>query len=350
MDRTRQGAINDVDRILMESREKKELVKKFLREFPEHVFRYSPELVSNPDGSISINWDRTEHVYIHVCALTDEVPCIGYEWRCGIEYGEGQAVWSGKLPSGLSDAIYMVLPDNSSILLITEPIQVERAILRWTSTRRRIEHGPWTVKVGELKRYGYSDDSLDFRYDEDLESALGIGFDGYPGVRIGKESSYGTVSMTELFMKRILPPGRRDYDEFLLSFGISMRASLSPLSILAYTEGRSDKDRFQINNTFDGFDEPFRWNFRVWNDNKVPYNLFDLDICEPVYFRYEPDNGVVGVFSSGTSSYKSGVRLGHIDSVYTMNILRWMQRDAIDAQIFSVRDNRIRIVADIVGR
>lgn len=231
------------------------------------------------------------------------------------------------------------------MLLITDPIQTRRALLTWQrpleqmGSRNRME-------VAELLECG---EGFEFSYlaDEYLIRAKRTGFIGYPGLPLNAEHDPATA--TEVLIRRLPPPTRPDFNEFVETFGLSRKAQFTQLSMLAYTGARLVSDSFGIAETFEGFDRAFRYVFDIAGYRRYRNDVLDLAVGEPVIFRHEPENpndpdAVVVVRSSGA-------RLGYVNRIQSRPVLQWLTRGTIEAHVFRLNGRpaypRLFVVADV---
>ena len=216
--------------------------------------------------------------------------------------------------------------------MITDPIQTQRALLAWQAPLS--EHGPRRrFAVAELVARG---DHVVFSYRRgswDIEDARNGGFASYPGLPVRDHG--GDAAAFRLLRRRLPPPTREDFREFLEGFGLSPGARLSDLSLLAYTGARLTGDGFGIVETFDGFDRPFQYVFDIAGFRRYRDCAPDLAEGEAVTFRPDPRNqydpGAVEVVC------RDGVRLGYINRLQTEPVRAWLRRGTVEARVF--RDN-----------
>ncbi|WXL27735.1 HIRAN domain-containing protein [Ectopseudomonas mendocina] len=98
--------------------------------------------------------------------------------------------------------------------------------------------------VGELIRKG--DDAF-FRYLKgtvDFEAALNEGFHEFPAFEDGKAESQPRA--LDVFLRRIPPRKREDFNEYLGQYNLPENFSGSPFSLLGYTGARLASDTFEL--------------------------------------------------------------------------------------------------------
>jgi len=173
--------------------------------------------------------------------------------------------------------------------MIQNPIQTTRALLTW---QRPLDAGEPRDRhvVGELRDSG---DGIQFQYlsDDALAEAFELGFEGYPGLPIGTYQSEPRADNVEAILMRRLPPiGRADFQRFKETFGLSVNAELTSLSLLAYTGARLTSDSFGVAETFDGFDGPFDYIFDVAGYRRYQQNSAGMVAGDTVRLVHERDN------------------------------------------------------------
>ena len=216
--------------------------------------------------------------------------------------------------------------------MITDPIQTQRALLAWQAPLS--QHGPRRrFAVAELVE---REDHVVFSYrrgSQDIEDARDEGFDSYPGLPVRDYS--GDATAFRLLRRRLPPATREDFREFLEGLGLSPKAHLTDLSLLAYTGARLTGDGFGIVETFDGFDRPFQYVFDIAGFRQYRAQVPDLTEGEPVTFRSDSENqygaGAVEVVC------RDGVRLGFINRLQMEPVRAWLRGGAVEARVF--RDN-----------
>ena len=238
--------------------------------------------------------------------------------------------------------------------MITDPIQTSRALLTWQRPLEQLSPGQGTSRqryaVAELVALGAG---LGFSYksdldpDNNLDSARGAGFRGYPGLALDVE--HAPSKSTDVLKRRLPPDYRPDFNEFKERFGLSPAADFSLLSLLAYTGARLTSDSFGISETFDGFDHPFRYVFDIAGFRRYWQNAPDLDIGEALVFRHEPSNkydcNAVEVVR------KTGIRVGYVNRMQAPAVLRWLEHGNIESCVFRINGRslypRLFVMADI---
>lgn len=165
-------------------------------------------------------------------------------------------------------------------------IEPERLLLSWQpsdpSDRGR-------VIVAELHRNGDDADLVYLRESRDYINARNKGFDGsYPGLPAEKDHA-GVLSM---FMRRLPPRHRTDFDKFLEAIRIRPGTNISDFALLGYAGGRLPGDDFTIIHPFDQAEPPFELlllvtGYRYYQQNN-PYDKIHVGMS--AQFEFEPEN------------------------------------------------------------
>ena len=230
--------------------------------------------------------------------------------------------------------------------MITDPIQTRRALLTWQRPLAGQDDSPRRrFAVAELTEH---DEGLGFAYRHDIGSASETGFEGYPGLPLARQ--HESSKATDVLKRRLPPLNRPDFNEFKERFGLSPEAHFSVLSLLAYTGARLSSDSFGISETFDGFDQPFRYVFDIAGYRHYRERMLDLVEDEPIFFVHEPTNpndaDAVKVVRQNEAT------VGYINRLQTGPMLRWLENGNINARVFRINGRssypRLFVMADVV--
>lgn len=99
--------------------------------------------------------------------------------------------------------------------------------------------------VGELVRHG---EDVSFRYlknTEDFQAALEEGFHEFPAFA-DKSNTAEQTGALDVFMRRLPPRKREDYQEYLAQYNLPPDFSGSSFSLLGYTGARLASDTFEL--------------------------------------------------------------------------------------------------------
>ncbi len=171
-------------------------------------------------------------------------------------------------------------------MYIEHIIEPAKLLLSWQSPKGqdRQRH-----IVAELRHEGDDAKLVYLRESPDYVGAIEKGFDGeYPGFPATQDHS----GVLAAFLKRLPPPNRTDFSQFLNAIRIRPEASISRFALLGYAGGKLPGDEFYIIHPFDEASPPFEFllltaGYRHYRE-KVPYEA--LKIGMPVSFLPEPDN------------------------------------------------------------
>jgi hypothetical protein len=152
-------------------------------------------------------------------------------------------------------------------------IEPEKLLLSWqppsgADRLRRI--------VAELRRRGDDADLVYLRQSDDYIDAMRHGFKEYPGF-----SADGDLkNVLPVFMKRLPPRSRRDFDAFLSAIRIKPGSRISDFALLGYAGGKLPGDDFYIIHPFDEARPPFEFllpvaEYRYYQD-AVPVGTIEV--------------------------------------------------------------------------
>ncbi len=233
--------------------------------------------------------------------------------------------------------------------VISSPVQTQRALLTW-QTPLGAGGGRDRYAVGELI---VNADGTQFQYlkgTASFQTALDEGFLGYPGLPLDAECPHADA--LEIFLRRLPSSERSDYNRFLETFGLSPSAEWTGLSLLSYTGARLAGDSFGFTETFDGFDQPFRFIFDVAGFRHYRSAADDLEPGDVVRLEHEPanesDSNAVQILR------EDGEPLGYINRLQCERVLNWVRLGAIEARVFRFNGRpvypRLFLIADISPR
>ena len=224
-------------------------------------------------------------------------------------------------------------------LLISNPLQTQVAHLVWQSP---MEHGQGTgphYRVG-LLRADPDSDNVVFNYlpeSADFIQAKENGFDDYTGIPLWRKDK--NSSAFSLLQRRVPPPNRPDFAEYLARFGLNIADNLNPLSVLAYTGARQIGNPFSIAETFEGFDAPFQYIFDLAGRRHYAPETSNAKQGDEVFFDAETDNqhDPLAVCLKDAN----GQRLGYINRCQVKKVQPWARANKItNARIHRVNGRR----------
>ena len=224
-------------------------------------------------------------------------------------------------------------------LLISNPLQTQVANLVWQSPKEHTQGTGRRYCVGRLRADPDSDDVI-FSYlakSEDFRQAKKNGFDGYTGIPLWHKGR--DTSAFSLLQRRVPPPNRPDYKDYLARFGLNIADELPPLSVLAYTGARQIGNPFSIAETFEGFDTPFQYIFDLAGRRHYAPETPNAEQGDEVFFDAETDNqhDPLAVCLKDAN----GQRLGYINRCQVKKVQPWARANKItNARIHRVNGRR----------
>jgi len=166
-------------------------------------------------------------------------------------------------------------------------IEPEKLLLSWQpsdpSDRGR-------AIVAELHRNGDDADLVYLRETSEFIRAKNKGFEEYPGLPDIDNKNYSSV--LSVFMRRLPPHHRKDFDKFLEAIRIRPQTGISDFALLGYAGGRLPGDDFTIIHPFDRAEPPFELLLLVtgyrYYQQKNPYDKIQVGMS--ARFEIEPEN------------------------------------------------------------
>jgi len=165
-------------------------------------------------------------------------------------------------------------------------VEPERLLLSWQA---REGHDRRRHFVAELRRSGSDADLIYLPDSPDYREAKAKGFEGeYPGLPADRDHR----AVLPIFMRRLPPRYRADFDAFLEAIRIRPGTAVSDLGLLGYAGARLPGDDFCLIHPFDGAAPPFEFLLPLtgyhYYQEGVPYE--SIRIGMPARFELEPDN------------------------------------------------------------
>lgn len=134
---------------------------------------------------------------------------------------------------------------------IEHVLEPKRLLLVWQAPEGSSRRSRYAV--AELVRQG--DEQVRFQYlvdTPDFKSACAEGFVNFPAFR-KVEQSYD-LGVADTFIRRLPPPTRGDYAQYLEQFRLRPDTKISEFALLAYTGAKLPSDGFSIINPLDRVD------------------------------------------------------------------------------------------------
>ena len=224
-------------------------------------------------------------------------------------------------------------------LLISNPPQTHAAYLVWQSPAKHAQGTGRRYRVG-LLRATKDRNKADFTYLnnlDDFKKATENGFDGYTGIPLQRKDKNSNAF--SLLQRRVPPPNRPDYEEYLARFGLHKKDSLTLLSVLACTGARQIGNSFSIAETFEGFNRSFQYIFDLAGRRHYASQTPNAKTGDKVSFVAEPNNE----YDPFAVCLKdaNGQILGYINRCQVKKVQPWARANKItNARIHRVNGRR----------
>lgn len=208
---------------------------------------------------------------------------------------------------------------------VHEPL---RLILVWQSA----EPPRSRRAVAEIVRPDEGTDHALFRYlvgTEDLETAKREGFVSFPAFRkLDQEYEAGVV---DLFMGRLPPRDRGDYERYLGQFRLRPSTRITDFGLLAYTGAKLPSDGFALIDPLEDIEGPVDVLLEVAGfRHQSPLSPSALPIGALAELRSEPDNQHD---SNAISICVGGTRIGYVPRQQAPALGDLLRRGEIDARV-----------------
>ena len=136
------------------------------------------------------------------------------------------------------------------------------------------------------------EDRFEYLDKDSLKESIDNGFEGVPAFDLDKKSHENAL---KVFMRRLPPKNRTDYDKFLSLYGLDINLdsvkSISDFELLGYTGAYVSGNSFHLTNPFIDIEAPFEFVFRASAFNQYSKNLEDhLEINSQLSLKLERDN------------------------------------------------------------
>jgi hypothetical protein len=222
---------------------------------------------------------------------------------------------------------------------ICEP---QRLILAWQPADTNGERFRWAVGELGARQTG----AIGLRYFEGEEFSRlnnnrafadigSLGYRGYPGFN-PKRPVYPS-GVLEAFLRRIPPPRRSDFAEYLHHFRLKPGSKLSEFALLGYTEAKLPSDGFSLVNPLDCVGERFEVMLEIvgFRHQNAPLpSVGDVASLEPEPTN-EKDPNAVRVCVAGK-------RVGYVNRLQALAFLTFLSERRVVAVIERVNGNSSR--------
>jgi len=227
---------------------------------------------------------------------------------------------------------------------IEYPTEPKELILAWQAAPCESVADRLRWAVGRLTPEGNRTTFAYLTGDEFVKLNLGrtetqirsLGYAGYPAFDPKRQSDDGFHDrVLDAFLRRLPPPSRRDYGEYLAYFHVRRDARLSPLSLLAITEARLPSDGFSLidplNPVTSRVDVVIEVaGFRHFQDRHGPLREGDALHLEP-----EPSNVTD---PNAIRFMMAGQGIGYVNRLQAPTVGVWLNRRAILGRIARIHD------------
>lgn len=211
---------------------------------------------------------------------------------------------------------------------IEHVLEPKRLLLVWQGpegSSRRMRYA-----VAELARQG--DGQVRFEYlvnTDDFKNACAEGFINFPAFR-KVDQSY-ELGVVDTFIRRLPPPSRGDYAQYLEQFRLRPDTKISDFALLAYTGAKLPSDGFSIINPLAQVDSEGEVLLEVAgfrHVSRIP--LASLHPGIPVQFAPEPDNA----FDPGAVAILvRDEKIGYVPRQQARGIREQLANGSLSAQI-----------------
>lgn len=207
--------------------------------------------------------------------------------------------------------------------LIANIVEPATLLLTWKGMS-----GGRRLAVAQLEKLGDERARLTYLFPT-TAAAKKIGFFGYPAFPITKKNYEHDV--LDIFMRRLPPRGRTDFQDYLTQLRLSPNVSISSFALLGYSGARLPGDSFEIVHTFESANIPFEF------------------VTEVAGARYANTSNFVGVEPGSTISLEhevsnhddpwavrviaNGKKIGYINRYQTQVVHKFLRIGAIYATV-----------------
>ena len=198
--------------------------------------------------------------------------------------------------------------------------------------------------VGEVMRRRFSD--IEFRYlprGEDFEKAVALGFEGHPAFPLG--DFYSSPELLSVFMKRLPPRHRADYNQFLLSHNLDPRHRFSPMALLGYTGAFLPGDGFSFVHPFDDTPPPFEFMGEVQGLYPTSQTITPDQLVEGQEGWLQVVDGPPYSPTEIYFTLPNGEPLGLVDRLQVPSLLHWVNSPGVRATLIQAYPSHGRVHA-----
>lgn len=220
---------------------------------------------------------------------------------------------------------------------IEHPLEPQELILAWQAPAEISDRVRWAVGRLWIDASGPV-----FDYFDDEEFALNnlgrtraqlqqAGYAGYPAFDFKKRPSGGyREHALEAFLRRLPPPTRSDFGQYLAYFKLRPDMGMSPMSLLAATEARLPSDGFSLIDPLKPEDRCVDLVFEIAGFRHEDRSLAKIAVGDVMTLRPDPDNyhdpAAVCVLVGETV-------IGYVNRLQAKTVSAWLQTRATQGWI-----------------
>jgi len=218
---------------------------------------------------------------------------------------------------------------------IEHPSEPTKLVLAWQAPDAISDRMRWAVgcleKTGDAGRFRYLDDAefAALNAHRTREELKGYGYSGYPAFDIAKQPEGGFIEgVLEAFARRLPPPGRPDFRQFLEHFRFRGSASLSTMELLALTEAKLPSDGFSLVDRLDPEADCVEVMFEIAGHRHNAGTRARLVVGDPLALVADPTNP----HDANAVRFEAGGSLiGHVNRLQAETVGRWLRDRQVSA-------------------
>lgn len=212
---------------------------------------------------------------------------------------------------------------------IEHPSEPQELLLAWQAPVAVQDRKRWAV--GRLRK---TPDGHSFRYLDDSEiqelnngrsrkELEEYGYAGYPAFDVKKQPVDGfTVGVLEAFARRLPPPSRPDYRQYLQHFCYRGEKPLSTMAILALTEAKLPSDGFSLIDPLNPNESRIEVVFEVAGHRHNAGGRANLRVDQALTLVPDPTNEHD---PNAVRIEADGILIGHVNRLQAPSIGRWLR-------------------------
>ena len=215
---------------------------------------------------------------------------------------------------------------------IRHPSAPKQLILAWQAPSSLLDRVRWavgrvqTTAVGANFDYFEREEFLKLNLGRTPETLQRAGYAGYPAFDLKKRPRAGwQEGVLEAFLRRLPPPKRTDFPDYLAYYKVPPTTKMAPLSLLSITEARLPSDGFSLIDTFD----PEASRVEVVGEIAGFRHCEDaprIAVDDPLELVPEPTNA----YDPNAVEVRSqGQRIGYLNRLQAPTILSWLSTRSV---------------------